>query len=321
MMDTIPIAPDLKEIRAAANLLAPFIIRTPLLRLNAAGCTGEIYLKLENLQPIGAYKVRSMGSVLLAADEADLRHGAYTASSGNAGVGLAWMAQKLGVPARVYVPEGSPEAKLEAIRSYGADIHLLSNDDWWRIIENSGHPTDPGLYVDAVRDPAALAGNGTIGLEIVEQLPDVDRIIVPFGGGGIVCGIASAIRAMKPDTRIIIAESDAAIPATAAFKAGKPVSVSMAPSFITGAGAPLVLKEMWPLISELVDETRVVAVSEVAAAIRFLFSHNHIVAEGAGAISVAAALAEPEMNGKTVCVVSGGNIDAQVMASILLHQL
>jgi len=216
MTDATPTTPTLDEIRAAAKVLAPYIIRTPLLRLNTPDGKSEIYLKLENLQPIGAYKVRSMGNILLTADQDVLHNGAYTASSGNAGLGLAWMAQQIGISARVYAPESSPEAKLGAIRKFGAVVHLLSHDAWWQIIENRGHPTDRGLYADAVRDPAALAGNGTIGLEIIEQLPDVASVIVPFGGGGIACGIAAAIRALKPDTRIIVAESDAATPATLA---------------------------------------------------------------------------------------------------------
>lgn len=321
MKNATPFVPSLNDIRAAANSLAPYIIRTPVLRLNTPDNAQEIYLKLENLQPIGAYKARSMGNILLSADADTLRHGAYTASSGNAGLGLAWIAQKLGISARIYAPQSSPPAKLDAIRKFGGHIHLLSHEDWWRIIEYGGHATDPGLYADAVRSPAALAGNGTIGLEIMEQLPDVARIIVPFGGGGIVCGIAAAVRALHADTRIVIAESDAATPATAAFKEGRPVQVEMQPSFISGAGAPCVLKEMWPLIQTLVDETRVVPVSGVAAAIRFMCAHNHVVAEGAGAISVAAALAEPTMTGKTVCVVSGGNIDPEIIAKILLRQL
>ena len=266
MIDATPIAPTLNEIRAAADRLAPYIIRTPLLRLNTPSGAGEIYLKLENLQPIGVYKVRSMGNVMLAAHPDSLRNGAYTASSGNAGLGLAWIARQLGITARIYAPQSSPAAKLDAIRKFGAHIHLLSDDDWWQIIVSGGHPTDPGMYVDAVRSPAALAGNGSLGLEVIEQLPGVDTLFIPFGGGGIACGIAAAIRAKKPATRIIVAESDAATPATAALKAGRPVPVSMKPSFISGAGAPSVLDEMWPLVREFVDDTAVVSVAQVAAA-------------------------------------------------------
>jgi threonine dehydratase len=173
------------------------------------------------------------------------------------------------------------------------------------------------LYIDAVRSPSALAGNGTIGLEIVEQLPDVDTIIVPFGGGGVACGIASAIRALKPGVRLIIAESDAATPLTAALQAGRPVPVTVRPSFISGAGAPSVLEEMWPLVSEFVDATVVSPVAEVAAAMKLLVERNDVVAEGAGAIPVAGALGCNAEHGKTVCVVTGGNIDPDVMAKIL----
>jgi threonine dehydratase len=315
-----PTLPSLQQMHAAAQALGPYAERTPLLRLNTPNGASEIYLKLENLQPIGAYKIRSMGNILLTAQRQALDKGVYTASSGNAGLGMAWMAQQLGIAARVYAPETSPAAKLNAIREFGADVHLLDSDAWWQIIENGGHPDDPGLYADAVRSPAALAGNATIGLEIIEQLPDVDTIFVPFGGGGVACGIAAAARACKPATRIIVAESDAAAPATAALRAGRPEPVAMQPSFISGAGAPCVLREMWPLVSTLIDGTAVVAVSDVAAAIRLLCIRNHVVAEGAGAIAVAAALAAQGNTGKTVCVVTGGNIDPEIMAKILLRQ-
>jgi len=312
-----PSAPTLDEIRAAANLLAPYIVRTPLLRLNVPDTPNELFLKLENLQPIGVFKVRSMGNAMLSAGEDALQSGAYTASSGNAGLGLAWMAQHLDIPATVYAPRSAPAAKLDAVRDYGASVQLLDDDEWWQIIQNGGHPKDPGLYVDAVRSSAALAGNATIGLEIIEDLPDVDSIFVPFGGGGVACGISSAIRAIKADARIIVAESDAATPVTAAFEEGRPVSVAMQPSFISGAGAPSVLAEMWPLVSKLVDGTVVTPVSEVAAAVKLMFEKNQVVAEGAGAIPVAGALANRAGFGKTVCVITGGNIDPNVMAKIL----
>ena len=317
MSAAAPKAPTLNEIRAAASALAPYIVRTPLLRMNKYDGPGEIFLKLENLQPIGVFKVRSMGHAMLSADSESLRNGVYTASSGNAGLGLAWMAQKLGLTATVYAPDNAPPAKLDAVRSYGATIQLLASDRWWQIIETGGHPGDRGLYVDAVRNPSALAGNATIGLEIVEDLPDVDTVIVPFGGGGVVCGIASALRRTRPGTRIIVAESSAATPVTAALEAGRPVPVTMQPSFISGAGAPTVLQEMWPLVDELVDGTVVSSVSDVASAVKRLFANDHVVAEGAGAIPVAGALGNRAGSGKTVCVVTGGNIDKDVMAKIL----
>jgi len=314
-------APTLADIRAAAERLAPYTIRSPLLQLQTGGLTGEIFLKLENLQAIGAFKSRPMGSALLNADKASLQNGVYTASSGNAGLGLAWMAQRLELAATVYAPASAPRDKLAAIRRLGAQVRTLSNDEWWQIIETGVHADDPGMYIDAVRDPAALAGNGTIGLEIVAQCPDVETVIVPFGGGGLSCGIAAALRALQPEARVVVAESEAATPLTAALQAGRPVAVEMRSSFISGAGAQSVLAEMWPLVSDLIDETIVVPVARVADAIRLLFLRNKVIAEGAGAIATAAALAPGRDFGKAVCVVSGGNIDAEVMEAILRQQV
>ena len=319
-MSQIPAVPGLGEMHAAQARLVPHVVQTPLVRLRAGNERRQVYLKLENLQPIGAFKIRCMGNALLAANRADLAQGVYTASSGNAGLGLAWIARELGVPARVYAPESAPAAKLEAIRKLGAKFHRIPGEDWWQIILSGGHADDRGKYIDAVRNTAAIAGNATIGLEIVEAFADVETVIVPFGGGGLASGIAAAVRAIRPDTRIIVAESDTAAPLSAAFAAGRVVDVKVETSFISGAGAPRVLDEMWPLLRELVDDTIVVPAASVAAAVKLLFEHNRIVAEGAGAIAVAAALSGDPGNGRTVCVVSGGNIDAAVMAAILQGQ-
>ena len=320
MTEATIIPPTIDAIRVASKRLAPHIVRTPLLRLNIDDGTNDIYLKMENLQPIGVFKVRSMGNVMLGADEEILQNGVYTASSGNAGIGLAWMATKLGLKATVYVPTSGPAGKLRTMEELGAKIRVMGDDDWWQIIQNSGNPGDPGFYVDAVRDPNALAGNATMGLEIIEQLPDVGSIIVPFGGGGVACGIASAVRALKPETKIIVAESETAAPVTAALKAGKPVTVETRPSFISGAGAPSVLEEMWPLIKDLIDGTVVVPATAVADAVRLLFERNRVVVEGAGALPVAGALANKSTTGKMVCVLTGGNIDAEMMVKILQGQ-
>jgi threonine dehydratase len=309
--------PALQDCQSAAAALAPYIVRTPLIRLNVDKAPAEIYLKLENLQPIGAYKVRCMGHAMLVREAEGRRHGVYTASYGNAGLGLAWMAGKLAIPARVYAPDAAPAVKLDALRAMGASVEQISFADWWQIIERSGHSSDPGLYVDAVRDPAALAGNGTMALEILEELPDVDTIVTPFGGGGVACGIAAALRAMDADVRVLATESEAATPLQAALAAGRPVEVEMQKSFISGIGAPSVLDEMWPLITELLDGSAVVSLEQVVAAVRLLHENNHIVAEGAAAVPVAAALHGDAGTGKVVCVITGGNIDAADMIEIL----
>lgn len=312
--------PTVDEIRLAAARLRPYVLRAPLLRLNPADTRNSVYLKLENLQPVGSFKIRPMANAMLCADPAVLQKGVYTASSGNAGLGMAWMARQLGLPATVYAPDNGPPAKLDAIRAVGARVRLVSENEWWEIILNSGHAADSGHYLDAVRSRSAMAGNGTIGLEIVEQLPDVDTVIVPFGGGGLVCGIGSAMEALKPDARVVIAESDAAAPVTSAFRHERPVPVAVKPSFISGAGAPAVLDEMWPLISRFGQHSVTVPVSDVADAVRMLFLQNRVVAEGAGAISVAAALSQARGVAKTVCVVTGGNIDQDTFCDILNGQ-
>jgi len=205
-------AATMDEIEAAASRIGGLALRTPLIRLNYPGTQADIYLKL------GAFKIRSMGNVIMSADAQQLRHGVYTASSGNSGYALAWLARRLGVPATVYVPDTAPAGKCASIRRMGAEIKVLPYVAWWDIICNHGLAGEPGFFVDAVCDPAAIAGNATIGLEILHELPDVDTIIVPFGGGGVSCGIASAVRALKPEVHVLAAESEMSTPCACSGK-------------------------------------------------------------------------------------------------------
>lgn len=309
-------APTIEEARAAESRLAGLALRTPLIRLNHPDKSIEIYLKLENLQPVGAFKIRSVGNILLSADAEELRSGACTASSGNSGYALAWLARRMDIPATIYVPDTAPEGKCASIRRMGAQVKVLSYAAWWDIICNHNPDGEQGFYIDAVANPDAMAGNATIGLEILEDLPDVDTIVVPFGGGGVSCGIAAAVKVLKPGTRVVAAESETSTPLTAALEAGQPVSVEHQPSFISGIGALSVLPEMWPLVNRLLDGSVVSPVPAVADAVRMLFEHNHVVAEGAGAAALAGALSV-EANGPVVCVITGGNIDKAHMITIL----
>ena len=309
-------APTADEISAAESRLAGLALRTPLIRLNYPETEAEIYLKLENLQPVGAFKIRSMGNILKSTDAGKLRHGVYTASSGNSGFALAWLARHLGIPATVYVPDTAPEGKIASIRRAGAQIKVSPYADWWDIIRNHGLDSEQGFFVDAVCDPAAIAGNATIGLEIVHDLPGVGTIIVPFGGGGVSCGIASGVHALKPDTRILAAESELSTPFSSALEAGRPVAVEQRPGFISGIGGLSVLPEMWPLARRLLDGSVVSSLSAVADAVRILFEFNRIVAEGASATALAAALSM-KADGPIVCVITGGNIDKAHMITIL----
>ena len=309
-------APSIADIRAAAQRIRGTAIRTPLLRL-WVDSPAEIYLKLENLQPIGSFKIRGAANAVALLSKEQLAKGVYTASAGNMAQGLAWAARAAGVSCSVVVPDSAPRAKLDAMARLGARAIPVPYDDWWRTLAEHGDPKMTETFVHPVAHTNVIAGNGTIGLEIVEDLPDVDTILVPFGGGGLSTGIAAAVGAIAPAVRVLGCEVETATPLTAALEAKRPVQVERTPSFVDGIGGKGVLPEMWPLVSGLLAGSAVVSLDEVRGAIRALSTRAHVVAEGAGAASVAAALKGLGGGGKVVCVVSGGNIDATVLAEIL----
>jgi len=309
-------APLLDEIRLAASRLNGLAVRTPLIRLNYPDSPCEIYLKLENLQPVGSFKIRALGNLLRSTDPAKLLDGVYTASTGNSGYTLAWLGRKLGIPVTVYVPDTAPQGKCELMRRMGARLKVLSYARWWGVVCDRHVAGEPGLFIDPVREPAAIAGNATIGIEILDDLPAVNTIVVPFGGGGVSCGIAAAVRALKPDTQVLAAESEVATPFSSALQAGHVVAVDYKPSFISGIGALSVLPEIWPLARRMLNGSVVVSLSAVADAIRILFECNRVVAEGAGATALAGALSV-DAGGPVVCVITGGNIDRAHMIRIL----
>jgi threonine dehydratase len=313
-----PIAPiRIEAVEAARVRLAETVQVTPTVRLDVADAPCALHVKLECLHPIGSFKLRGAGNAMALADPAELARGVYTASAGNMAQGVAWNARRLGVPCRVIVPEGAPRAKLDAIERLGATWVARPFDAWWSVLENHGHPDERGFFVHPVSDPAVIAGNGTAGLEILEQVGDVDAIVVPYGGGGLSCGIASAVKALRPAVRVYAAEVETAAPFAASLEAGEPVRVERTPSFVDGIGSTGLLPEMWPLASELLDGSIVVSLDEIADAIRLLAIHAHVVAEGAGGASVAAALTGAAGGGTVVAVVSGGNLDAAALATIL----
>ena len=309
--------PTLDAIRAAALRIAGSALRTPLVRLNVEDAGAAIWLKLENLQPIGSFKLRGAGNAMGLLEPQALARGVYTASAGNMAQGVAWNARRLGVPCTVVVPEHAPQTKLAAIERLGAAIVRIPFDAWWNVLVTHRHPGIEGVFIHPVSDPNVIAGNGTIGLEILEDLPDVDAVLVPYGGGGLSCGIASAIRALRPVTKVFACEVETAAPLAASLAAGGIREVDYTPSFVDGIGAKGVLEEMWPLASRLLEGSLVVSLAETAAAVKLLVERNRVVAEGAGATSVAAALAGKVGAGNIVCVVSGGNIDAKKLATIL----
>lgn len=307
----------LDEIRAARERVADLAVRTPLVRLHVADAPAEIHLKLETLQPINSFKIRGAGNAIRCAPDALRSQGLLTASAGNMAQGVAWVARELGLSATIAVPEHAPQAKLDAIERLGGRVLKVPYDDWWQAIVTSEIRGEEGLFVHPVADEAVMAGNGTIGLEILEDLPDVDTVVIPVGGGGLTVGIASAVKALKPDVRIVTAEPETGAALHAAFAAGGPTDVDYQPSFVDGSGSRRVLDPMWPRLREVVDETVAVSIADTERAVRTLAERVRVIAEGAGALSTAAALVGRAGSGKVVCVVSGGNINLATLAGII----
>ncbi|MGH2876749.1 MAG: threonine ammonia-lyase, partial [Solirubrobacteraceae bacterium] len=277
---------ELGQILDARERIADIAVRTPLVRLRVDDAPAEIHLKLETLQPVNSFKIRGAANAIRAAPAELREQGLLTASAGNMAQGVAWVARELGLPATIAVPEHAPQTKLDAIARLGGRVLKVPYDDWWQAIVSSRIPGEQGLFVHPVADEAVMAGNGTIGLEIVEDLPDVDAVVIPVGGGGLTVGIASAIRALKPDTRIVTAEPETGAALHAALAAGGPVDVDYQASFVDGSGSRRVLDAMWPSLAELVDEAVAVPLDDVRAAVRTLAERVRVIAEGAGALAI-----------------------------------
>jgi threonine dehydratase len=306
----------LAEIRRAEKRLAGKVVRTPLVLL-AADAPATIYLKLENLQPIGSFKLRGALNAISQLSGPELQAGVVTASAGNMGQGVAWAARELGVPCTVVVPEGAAETKLAAIARLGGEVVQVPYERWWQAIEESSFAEAEGVFIHPVQNDQVMAGNGTIGLEILEDLPDADVVLIPFGGGGLSVGIASAVKALRPDTRVYAVEPQTGAPLTASLAEGEARKVDYQPSFVDGSGSPALLPRMWELARGLLDGAVAVPIDETAAAVRLMAERARVVAEGAGALSLAAARAGLGGEGRVVCVVSGGNIDSSKLATIL----
>jgi threonine dehydratase len=307
----------LERIQAARERIADVAVRTPLVRLPLDDGPAEIYLKLETLQPINSFKIRGAANAIRNAPPDAWQRGLLTASAGNMAQGVAWVARELGVPATIAVPEHAPETKLAAIERLGATVVKVPYEVWWQAIVTSRIEGVEGLFIHPVQDEDVMAGNGTIGLEILEDLPDPDAIVIPFGGGGLTVGIASAVKALRPQTRIYTAEPETGAALVAAFEAGEPADVDYATSFVDGSGSRRVLDSMWPRVQPLVDQAFAVPIDDATAAVRTLAERMRVIAEGAGALALAAALAGRAGGGKVVCIVSGGNINLGRLAEIL----
>jgi threonine dehydratase len=306
----------LDDIRQARGVLEGIAVRTPLVRLDVDG-DAEIWLKLELLQPVRSFKIRGAGNAILQATDVELAGGVLTASAGNMAQGVAYAARLRGVPATIVVPEHAPQTKIDAIERYGGRVIKVPYDEWWDVLVTGAYEGADGLFVHPVDDDRVMAGNGTIGLELLEQSPDFDTVVVPYGGGGLLTGIASAVRHERPDVRFFAAEPETGAPVAATLAAGAPTEVDYRPSFVDGSGSRALIPRVWAQASELLDGAFAVPLDETAAAVRLLAERTRVIAEGAGALAAAVALSGRTGGRKIVCIVSGGNIDTAVLSRIL----
>ena len=313
----IPIA----AIRDAARVIYAAAVRTPLVRIEVPQGPGvglrELYLKLEVLQPIGSFKIRGAYNTVRQLSAGQLAQGVWTVSAGNAAQGVALAARKVGTRCSVMVMDTAPEAKLRAIERLGATIVPATYDECWQTV--IAHKSDrmAGHFVHPFDDDRFIAGNGTAALEIVEDLPDVEAVVAPLGGGGLLSGISSAMRELKPDVRVYAAEPETAAPLSTSLAQGRPSYFEgWTASFVDGAGGKSVLDTMWPLLSRLAGSI-VVTLDEVARAMKLTAERAHVIAEGAAGCAIAAALSGRAGAGKVVAVVSGGNIDLAKFASLI----
>lgn len=312
-------APTLEEISFARVRIETLAIPTPLVRLEVPGDEREIYLKLENLQPTGAFKIRGAANAILAAGTDAIAKGVWTASAGNMGLGVAHIASAVGVPCTVVVPDRAPQIKIDALERKGARIIKVPFDMWWQTMVDHRFDGVDGFFVHPFEDSDVLAGNGTMGTEIARgKVSNVDAIVAPWGGGGSCCGIASALRMFSHKTKIYPVEVDVAAPLTASFAQNAPATIVPQPNFVDGMSGKSVFPSMWALARELkLQRPLVVSIPRIASAVKMLAERAKIVAEGAGAATVAAAIDQLPDARTIVCIVSGGNIDTARLATIL----
>lgn len=312
---------SLDTIREAARGIYDAAVRTPLIRLPTEPGTPEIFLKLETLQPIGSFKIRGAHNAMRHLSPEQLAEGVWTVSAGNAAQGVAFAARKQGAACSVLVMDTAPETKLRAIERLGASIVKAPYEECWRAVEEHRSDRMPGHLVHPFDDDQFISGNGTIGLELIEDLPDLDAVIAPLGGGGLLAGIAAAMRALRPEAAIYAAEPETAAPLAASFEAGQASYFEgWTPSFVDGAGGKSVIAGMWPLLRDWVNESLIVSLDDAARAMKQVADRVHVIAEGAAACAVAAALSRAVADRghkKIVAVVSGGNIDLSRFAQLV----
>ncbi|MGA6950130.1 MAG: pyridoxal-phosphate dependent enzyme [Candidatus Sulfotelmatobacter sp.] len=304
------------QAQEARRNIASVALRTPLVRCNA-DLPANLYLKLENLQPIGSFKIRGAANVMARTPRERLTRGVLTASAGNMAQGVAFCARQIGVGATIIAPDSAPATKIRAVERMGGRVIKVPFAEWWRTFETRSYPGIDATFIHAFDDPDVMAGNGTIALELLEDLPDLDAVVIPWGGGGLSCGIAAVLRELAPRVRIYAAEIETAAPLAASLAAGELRTVDYKPSFVDGIGSKTVFPGMFELGRKLLDGSLVVTLTEAASAMKVVAERNRMIIEGAGACAVAAGLSGRAGSGKVVAIVSGGNIDLDKFAQLV----
>ena len=311
-------APTLDEISLAADRLRGTVVRTPLVGLHSYDTVTDIHLKPEVLQPVGSFKIRGVGNWALSLGEEERRRGISTTSAGNTAAALGYMARRLGIPARSMVPDTLHETKRRMLRSYGVELVEVGMEDLMAYMFEERWRDESYSYLNPWGEPLMIAGHATIGVEIFEDLPEVESVFVPVGGGALVSGVAAALKALKPSVRVYAVQAAVNSALSAAFEAGGPVWIEWQETVVEGASTPVITDEMYPMLRSLVDEVVVVSEEQVKDSMRRLALRNKLVTEGAGAAALAAALLIPsEQRGTTVCVVSGGSVDEALFREVL----
>jgi threonine dehydratase len=314
-----PVRPiRLSEIQEARKRIARTIVRTPLIRLDLGPDFPDIRLKLENLQPINAYKLRGAANAVALLPDSERKRGVWTISAGNAGQGVAYAARQAGVPCAVVVIETAPKSKLDRMRALGAKLIPVSYDVAWKTLDERSFPGADGTFIHPFDDDNFIAGHGTMGLEILEDAPDTAAVIASIGGGGLVTGVGAAIKALKPETKIFGVEPETAAPSALSFKMGSPqVFKDWKASFVDGAGGQSTFPRMWERMKPIVDDYFVVSLEETRKAMRLIAEKTRVISEGAGALPLAAALSGRAGKGPIVAIVSGGNIDLNKFCELI----
>jgi threonine dehydratase len=306
---------ELAQVAEARTNIAGVALRTPLVRC-FADSPAALWLKLENLQPIGSFKIRGAANVMARTPRHLLERGVLTASAGNMAQGVAFCARRIGVPATIVSPDTAPATKIRAVERLGGRVILAPFADWWRTFETRAYPGVEATFIHAFDDLDVMAGNGTIAMELLEDLPDLEAVVIPWGGGGLSCGIAAVLRRLAPHVRIYAAEVETAAPLAASLAAGEPRTVDYTPSFVDGIGSKMVFRNMFDHAKGLLDGSLVVTLDDAARAMKFVAERNRVIVEGASACAVAAALSGRAGTRCVVAIVSGGNIDLDKFAQL-----